>query len=400
MNNKSLLPVLLIIALIGGFISGSYYTQYKSPNLLLQHLVHNDAGQPGNVDTSLMWQVWGLLHERFIDKSKLDDQKLLYGAIQGMVDKAGDPYTAFFPPTDTQNFKQQISGAFGGVGIEIGQRSNILTVIAPIKDSPAAKAGIMAGDKIVKIGDKSTQDMKVDEAVSLIRGPKGTPITLSYLRGDASTPKEVSLTRDTIKIPAVAWKMLDNNVAHLQIMIFSENVDSEFQQAVKEITASKAQKIVLDVRNNPGGLLDSAVNIAGYFIDPGQIVTIEKFADGTQNEYKTQGNPVLKKYPLVVLMNKGSASASEILSGALRDDRGITLIGDQSFGKGSVQEVVDLPGKTSLKVTIAKWFTPKNYSIHNNGLKPDIAVELKAEDITANKDPQLDKAQTIIKNLQ
>jgi carboxyl-terminal processing protease len=356
--------------------------------------------QNQTLDFSLFWNVWELLHNKYVDRDKLASQELIYGAINGMVNAVDDPYTVFLKPKESEEFQQQISGSFGGIGIEIGLRKNILTVIAPIKNTPAARAGLLAGDKILKVGDKSTEGMKVEEAVGLIRGPKGTKITLTVTRDGLEKTKEITMIRDTIKIPAVDWKILDDDVAYIEMFVFNKNVDDEFKRTAEEIIKSSAKKIILDLRNNPGGLLDSAVNIAGYFLDSDKIVTIEKFSDGKQNEFRTQPNGLLKNYPLIVLINKGSASASEILAGALKDNRGILVVGETSFGKGSVQEVAELPKKASLKVTIARWFTPKNVSINENGIKPDFEIVRSEEDITNEKDPQLDRARELIRNLR
>ncbi len=397
---KRFIPIILVLAIAVGFVGGFYYRDYRVPAPELNNLINKGIGQPNDVDFSLFWNVWELLQTRFVDKSKLNTQSLVYGAIDGMVKSAGDPYTVFFQPKESEAFAQQINGAFGGIGIEVGMRNNILTIIAPIKDTPAARAGLLAGDKILKIGAKSTEGMKIDEAVGLIRGPSGTKVTLTYTRDGLDKAKEVTMTRDTIKIPAVDWKMLDENTAYVEMYVFNKNVDDEFKKTAEEIVKSKATRIILDLRNNPGGLLDSAVNIAGYFLDSNSLVTIEKSGDGRQNEFRTQPNGLLKNYPLIVLINKGSASASEILSGALKDDRGVLLVGETSFGKGSVQEVDELPNKASIKITIAKWFTPKDVSINENGIKPDVAVTLTEQDVNANKDPQLDRARELIKNLR
>ncbi len=397
---KRFIPIILVLAIAVGFVGGFYYRDYRVPAPELNNLINKGIGHPNDVDFSLFWNVWELLQTRFVDKSKLNTQSLVYGAIDGMVKSAGDPYTVFFQPKESEAFARQINGAFGGIGIEVGMRNNILTIIAPIKDTPAARAGLLAGDKILKIGAKSTEGMKIDEAVGLIRGPSGTKVTLTYTRDGLDKAKEVTMTRDTIKIPAVDWKMLDENTAYVEMYVFNKNVDDEFKKTAEEIVKSKATRIILDLRNNPGGLLDSAVNIAGYFLDSNSLVTIEKSGDGRQNEFRTQPNGLLKNYPLIVLINKGSASASEILSGALKDDRGVLLVGETSFGKGSVQEVDELPNKASIKITIAKWFTPKDVSINENGIKPDVAVTLTEQDVNANKDPQLDRARELIKNLR
>ncbi len=384
---RRLLPIVIIISLAIGFLGGYQYRQ--SPAVISLDGSTDNSNHP---DLGLFWQVWDAIHQRYVDKSKINDTELLYGAIDGLVKKVGDPYTTFFTPKESQSFAQEIDGAFGGIGIEIGVRNDILTVISPIKGTPAERAGLRAGDKIVKIGDKATNDLTVSDAVNLIRGKKGTPIELTIVRNGDKTSKTLSILRDTIKIPAVKLTMLDDTTAHLEVYIFNKNVDSEFDKAAREIAKSKARNIILDLRNNPGGLLDSAVNLSGYFLDPNSLVTIEKKGDGTTREYRTSGNPILKNYKVVILINKGSASASEIVSGALKDNLNTVLIGEKSFGKGSVQEVIDLPKGTSLKITVAKWLTPKGISINENGINPDIAIERTDADITADKDPQLDKA--------
>lgn len=397
---KRFIPILIILAVALGFTGGFYFKNQWMPSPVGNVPVFNrDLGQQKGVDFSLFWNAWDMLHSRYVDRDKLDTQELIYGAIDGMVKTTGDPYTVFMKPKESEEFQQQIKGAFGGIGIEIGLRKNILTVIAPIKDTPAARAGLMAGNKILKINDKSTEGIKLDEAVSLIRGPKGTKVTLTITRDGLDKAKEVTIVRDTIKIPAVDWKPLGEDVAYIEIFAFNQNVDLEFKKTVQEIVDSKTQKIILDLRNNPGGLLDSAVNIAGYFLDIDKIVTLERFGDGRENQFRTQPNGQLKNYPVIVLINKGSASASEILAGALKDNRGVLIVGETSFGKGSVQEVVELPKKASLKVTIAKWFTPSGTSINENGIKPDIEVKRTEEDVQNDKDPQLDKAKELIKNL-
>jgi len=400
MRKRFLIPILIIISLAAGFVGGFYYKELRIPAPVVNVLLNKDVNQPQGVDFSTFWTVWNLLHSKYVDSGKLNTQDLVYGAIDGLVKAVGDPYTVFFKPKESEEFNQQISGSFSGIGIEIGLRDDILTVIAPIKNTPAAKAGLLAGDRITKINDQSTDGMKLDEAVSLIRGPKGSQVKLTIYRDKTKETKDITITRDVIKIPAVDWKLLDGNVAHVEIYTFNENVDSEFKKAAQEITESKADRIILDLRDDPGGLLDSAVNIAGYFLDTDKIVTIERFGDGTENQFRTQPKGQLKKYPLIVLINKGSASASEILAGALKDNRGVLIVGETSFGKGSVQEVTQLPQKASVKITIAKWLTPNGQSINDNGIKPDVEVQRTEDDIKADKDPQLDKALELIKNLR
>ncbi len=402
---KKLVLILVCAVLLGGgFYAGIRFEKFKDASTVEQivtQITNKNVDQPAGIDFGLFWTALGKLEEKFVDQEKLTDKrKLVYGAIEGMVNSLGDPYTVFLEPQESKKFEEQINGSFGGVGIEIGMRKGALTVIAPIKNSPAQKAGILAGDVIVKINDKDASGLTIDEAVSQIRGKKGTGVKLTIQRNGNKEPKDFNLIRDEIKVPSIDWKLLDGHIADLQLYIFNRNVDSEFEKVAKEILASKADRIILDLRNNPGGLLDSAVNIASWFLDPNQTVVSERFADKTETVLKTSRIAELKKYPIVIIINKGSASASEILAGALRDNRGVKIVGETSFGKGSVQELIDLPTdgkKSTLKITIAKWFTPSGISISDNGIKPDFEVKRTEEDIASDKDPQLDKALEIIK---
>ncbi|PIZ89251.1 MAG: hypothetical protein COX90_00320 [Candidatus Nealsonbacteria bacterium CG_4_10_14_0_2_um_filter_38_17] len=371
--------------------------------------IHCKACKPENLDFSLFWQAYQTLQEKFVAKEKIDYQKVLYGAISGMVKSLGDPYTVFLDPEENRRFNEDVSGSFEGIGAEIGIRKDQLQIIAPLEGTPAEKAGLRAGDKIIKINETFTTDLTVDEAVNFIRGPKGTEVTLTIFRDEWEVPKEIKIQRAVIEVPSLKWELLastgeaggkEGNIAYIKLYQFSEKADADFKETAMEILASPAQKIILDLRNNPGGYLEVANSIAGWFLKRNDIVTIEDFGGKDEKkEYKAQGNEKFADYPIVILINQGSASGSEILAGALRDDRGIKLIGEKSFGKGSVQELESLPGGASLKITVAKWLTPKGESISDKGLEPDIKVEMTEEDYEQDKDPQLDKALEIIKGL-
>ncbi len=410
-RSRIIFIVAIVLALGAGFASGFYYFKHQNAaavDTIIKQVINKEEGKSAAVDFKLFWQVWDKLHERYIDKASLDTQKLVYGAISGMVAAAGDPYTVFFEPVISKQFQEQVTGAFSGVGMEIGMRDNAITVIAPLKDSPAMLAGVMAGDVVVKVDGVTTENWTVEEAVNHIRGKKGTKVHLSLFRSGVEGYIELDIVRDTIKIHAVDWRMLDNKVAYMQITSFNANVDSEFITATQELLAAGATRLILDVRNNPGGLLDSAVNIAGWLMEKDSIVVSERFSDGTSDELRTSGNGRLARIPTVVLMNGGSASAAEILAGALHDIRGIDLIGEKSFGKGSVQQVEDFFNGSSLKITIARWFTPKGVNISQMGIEPTIPVAMSPADYeekgwlsgTVGKDPQLDKAIEIIQRTQ
>lgn len=403
MNRKSASLFIFVLIVAGtAFYGGFYYGKAQVPSIYAIEGVGNKTlGSPDDVDFSLFWDSWKLIQEKHVDRAKLDKKKMVYGAIEGMVKSLKDPYTTFFEPAESKQFKDDVSGSFGGIGAEIGIRKDVLTVISPLEGSPAKAAGLRAGDRILKINDTVTSDMTINQAVGLIRGPKGTSVKLTISRASDDQVKEISITRDDIKIPTIKWELKNGKVAYIQLFNFGETAPVEFRKAVLDVLRSPADRIVLDLRNNPGGYLEVSQNIAGWFLEPESVVAIEDFGNGAESKnYRTSGNAVLKNMPLVVLMNEGSASASEILAGALRDDRQIKLIGVKSFGKGSVQELSNLREGTSLKVTIAKWLTPSKKSIMNEGLEPDIKVELKKEDIDNMKDSQLDKALEVVLNLK
>lgn len=355
------------------------------------------------INLSLFWEVYNTLKDRFVSPEKIDNQKMLYGAISGMVKSLGDPYTVFFNPEETKRFLEDVSGTFEGIGAEIGERKGQLVVIAPLEGSPAKAAGLRAGDQIIKINDKSTADLNVEEAVNLIRGQKDTEVTLTIYRTEWQTPQEIIIKRAVIDVPSLKLeykKTSKGDIAYITIYQFSEKTGNDFTNAAIEVFNSSVNKIIVDLRNNPGGYLEVSQEIAGWFLDKGQVVVTEDFGNGKpQKQYKAMGNGIFSDIPVVVLINQGSASASEILAGALRDNRGIQLVGEKSFGKGSVQELEKILGGSSLKITTARWLTPKGNFITDVGLEPDIKVEMTEKDFDENKDPQLEKAIEIINNL-
>jgi len=394
---KNLIPVLLVSFIITVLVS------FGIGFFVGQEQVTCPACKPEDLDFSLFWEAYHKLQEKFVDKEKFDIKNIIFGAISGMVKSLGDPYTVFFPPQETKNFIEDIKGVFEGVGMEIGISEGQLQVVAPLEGTPAQKAGLRPGDKIIKIDDKPTLDLTVEEAVNLIRGPKGTTVTLTIFREGWSKTEEFKIVRDVIEVPSLKFEMKTisdgQQIAYLRIYQFSETASFDFLKAGIEILNSPTQKIILDLRNNPGGYLEIAQDIAGWFLEKGKIVVIEDFGNGIKKEYKAEGNARLLDYKVVILINKGTASGSEILASALRDNRGILLIGEDSFGKGSVQELEKLKDGSSLKITVAKWLTPKGQLITGVGLKPDIKVEMTDKDYNEGKDPQLDKAIEIIKNL-
>lgn len=348
-------------------------------------------------DLGLFWKAWDLLHDRFVDRAGLDSTSLLYGAIKGMLAATDDPYTTFFDPEENKAFSEDISGSFQGIGAEIGIKNKILTIVAPLDDTPAARAGLRSGDKVLKINDEETGEMSIDEARNKMRGQKGTEVTLTIFREGEQTTRDIVIRRDTINVKSVkvSWR---DDVAVVKINQFGEDTVAEFKKAAQEIRARKARGLILDLRDNPGGLLDGAVSIASLMIPKGKPVVLEEDSEKNRETISTFGGDVLSFLPTVVLINEGSASASEILAAALRENRDtLTLVGKKSFGKGSVQELVAVSKDTALKVTVARWLTPSGKQINKEGISPDIEIDRSNEDYEADRDPQMDKAVGVIR---
>ncbi len=358
------------------------------------------SNPPENVDLNNLWTVWQLLDERFVpttsSSTRPTDEKKVWGAIEGLAASYGDPYTVFMPPEEAQSFAETVNGAFSGVGMEIGIKDDILTVVAPLKGSPAEKAGIMSGDLILAIDGVSTEGISVDAAVKKIRGPEKSTVVLKMKRAGEEA-KDVSIVRATIEVPVVNTVSRPDGVFVISIYSFSALATEKFKSAMRDFIASGSSRLVIDLRGNPGGFLDAAVDIASYFLPLGETIVTEDYTGKQVNDvHRSRGYNVLRAAgrdaKVVVLINGGSASASEILAGALHDRGVATLIGEKSFGKGSVQEVIALDGGATLKITIARWLTPNGTSISQQGIKPDQEVKMTADDVKAGKDPQMDAA--------
>ena len=348
-NKKKIYLVCLIAALFASLVLVSFgIGWYRGNKVGWQKGVSScKVCPPEDLDFSLFWEAWRDLKEKYVDPQKLDVQKMIYGAISGMVNAVGDTYTVFFNPDDTKSFNQSTAGIFEGIGAEIDKRNGQILIVAPLEGTPAQRAGLRAGDKIMKIDDKTTENMTAEEAVSLIRGPKDTEVTLTILREGWETPQEFKIKRAVITVPSLKWELKTTQngekVAYLKLYQFSESARSEFYRAAGEIIQSPANKLILDLRDNPGGYLHIAQDLAGWFLKKGSLILIEDSGEGKEKtEYTADGNEKFANLPMVILINNGSASASEILAGALRDDREIKLIGEKSFGKGTVQELVPL----------------------------------------------------------
>ena len=348
-----------------------------------------------NVNFADLSTTYDVLQRKF--DGKIDNAKIEDSAKAGLVAGAGDPYTVYLDAKSAKALNDQLSGTLSGIGAEIAIKNNRLTVVAPVADSPAAKAGISVGDVIIAIGKTDSSTLALDEAVSKIRGEKGTQVTLKIVRGTAD-PKDITVTRDVISVPSVKWSMKDNNVGYINITQFGTDTTDKVRKAAGELKAQGAQRVVVDLRNDPGGYLDSAVKVASQFLPEGKVVVEERHNGKTQQKLSTEGGGQLVGLPMVVLINGGSASASEILAGALRDNKSAKLLGEKSFGKGSVQEVINVGDGAELKVTVAHWFTPSGQGIDKQGIKPDIEVTQNKDDFNADRDPQLDRAlQEVVK---
>lgn len=389
---------ILIILLATVFGSGFFIGQITRPSIeKVEGLTNKELGQPALIDFSLFWDAWRIIEKKYVNRDDLDRQNMIYGAIAGLLKSLDDPYSVFMEPEESKKFIDDMGGSFEGIGAEVGIRKGVLTIIAPLEGMPAQKAGLKAGDKVLKIDDTLTADLTLDEAVSLIRGQKDTEVILLIMREEWEEVKEIKIIRDTIKIPIIKLEIKEDNIAYIQFYHFTENASREFSKVVQEALNSQVKGIVLDLRNNPGGYLETSVDIASWFLPSGEVVVIEDFGNGQDNKYRSKGYGYLEDIPTVILINQGSASASEILAGALRDIKGIQIVGQKSFGKGSVQQLEKLKGGASIKITVAKWLTPTGLSICEEGITPDIEVELTEEDINEMRDPQLDKALEILR---
>jgi len=346
-----------------------------------------------DVDFNLFWKVWDLVKKNYVHQP-VADTKLFYGALSGIVSSLDDPYSVFFDPDTAKKFQQELEGSFDGIGAELGIKDKQLTIIAPLPDTPAARAGLKAGDKILAIDGKDTTDMALDYAVSLIRGTKGTEVNLTVWREGWEKPQDFKIARDKIEIASVKWEM-KGDIAYIEINHFNEDTSAKFNQAVNEVITKNPKGLILDLRNNPGGFLDTAVEVAGEWIE-NDVVVIEQMDDGQKNEERSSGLARLQNLKTVVLINEGSASASEIVAGALQDDGKATLVGKKTFGKGSVQNLEPLEDGSAVKLTVALWLTPKGRQIDKEGIGPDTEVDLTEEDYNANRDPQLYKAIEIL----
>ncbi len=383
--SKSHLIGLAILVFMAGAIFGIYGNRFLARTGLVTQASLTSAEQ--------FREIRSILQSSF--NGDLDPQKQEEGALKGYVSSLGDPYTTFLSAEEAKELSDDLRGELSGIGIEVGIKNNLLTVIAPIDDTPAAKAGLKSGDVIARIDDKDASELTLDEAVKQIRGQAGTEVKLIVVSQSAA-PREVKIIRERIQVSSVKTEIKNGDVGYIRLRRFGDDTDAAIQAAAADFASKGITKIVLDLRDNPGGYLDSAVTVSSEFVSRGTIVEERGKHIDSKKLMATPGGK-LTNAKVVILINGGSASASEIVAGAVKDNNRATLVGEKTYGKGSVQEVKNLGSGAQLKVTVAGWYTPNGVNISKEGIKPDVAVELTNEDANAGRDPQLDKALEIVR---
>ncbi len=383
-----ILVLVLALTLIAGCFSVGILTGQRMQKNRQAEISSKDSTSLEKVE-----EVMTIIRDTYVEK--VSTQKLIAGAIKGMLDALNDPYSRYLDKTHFEMVEEEAAGHYEGVGIMLGMEDHSLTVISAIEETPADRAGVKTGDKITKIDDKPTKDMTINQAVKLIRGPKGTTVLITIERKGEEKPLEFKLQRERIETPNVSSKMVGDNIGYIRLHFFGGDSGKAVKKELDELKSQGAKGIIFDLRNNPGGLLDESVDVASAFIDSGVIVKIkERKGDEEVLEANDGGD---SKIPLVVLVNKGSASASEIVAGAVQDRGRGVIVGETTFGKGSVQEIRALPDGSGLLITVAQYLTPKGRSIHKKGVKPDEVVKVDPKAPLSDKDPQLDRAKEILK---
>jgi carboxyl-terminal processing protease len=393
---------LAIIFFIIGFVANNYISTgllfpEKKPKIPGAVLTQN----PEKVSLNLFWEVWNEVEKNYLIEENIDYEKMIYGAIRGMVNSLGDPYTVFMDPIESKEFLESLDGTLEGIGAELTVEDGNLKIVTPLKNSPAEKAGLKPNDIIFKINEDFANDFTLFEAITKIRGPKGSTVELSILRTGLSDPIIIEITRDSIVLDSVTFEKLEEEIYYISINQFSDTTYQDFLKIIStnDLVVKKPKGLIIDLRYNGGGYLSSAVNLLSIFLPDKTEAVIIRQKDKNDEVLYTRGLPKLSDIPLVVLLNEGSASASEIMAGALRDYEKAIIMGVKSFGKGTVQEVEHFRDLSSIRLTIAKWLTPKGTDINETGLFPDIEVEIKEEDYENKFDRQKDEALKYLKNI-
>lgn len=398
----------VIAAIAFGAASAAFYNLgfqqglQQTRNIVIEDVINIEQPESdeenGRVDFSIFWEAWDELKQKHPNFDDADKSNLVYGAIKGLTQALGDPNTLFYTPADADRFNEDIRGKFSGVGIEISLRDDRLVVVAPLTGTPAEKAGLKPGDVILAIDGESTTGISIDAAVQKIRGEEGSTVVLTITREGFVSPQDFSIERTSIQIPSVESKYLEDDILYIKIHNFTANTPFLFYSQIVKNVFQNTEGVILDLRNNPGGFLDVSVEAAGWFVGQNKLIVTEEFSSGETQQFFSNSRGVLKDLPLVVLVNEGSASASEILAGAIKFHRDILLIGQPTFGKGTVQELEGLTDGSSIKVTVANWLLPDGTLIEGKGITPDILVEETDQDILDGKDPQLDRALQMLKS--
>jgi len=396
-SKKFILKLILsLAALLLVFYAGyGYGVRHELSGIPPAYINNSAEGKPGSVDFALFWQTWNKVRELYNGSS--DPQEMVYGAASGMVAALGDPYSVFLKPSDNEALSADLSGQFEGIGAELTTQNGQIVVIAPLPGSPAEKAGIKAKDVILEVDGTSTANMSLNEVVAKIRGKAGTEVKLKIVHAGSDKPIDLTVVRQNIKVDSVTYQVVTisgKKVAILKVSQFGDDTIALANKFAAQIPKDGVSGIILDLRNNPGGYLDSSVTFSNLFIEKGKTVVSEVDKSGAKTVYTTQNVSPLANYPMVVLVNNGSASAAEIVTGAIKDNSRGETIGEKTFGKGSVQQLEPLSGGAALKVTIAKWLTPNGSEINKVGITPDVVVTLSDDDRSAGRDPQLDKAKS------
>lgn len=400
--------VLILLLMAGSFSFGIYVSNANTPitkvinektaylgSVVGKYTPVKPGKLPEDVDFNLFWETWDSIEKYYVDHDKLSEKEMFYGALKGLVASVGDPYTVFMEPKVSKEFADDMAGTFEGIGAEIGIKDDVLTIIAPLPEMPAELAGLKAGDKVLAIDGETTIGINIDAAVNKIRGEKGTNVVLTITRNGLETAEDITITRGAIFIKSIRTNMTEDNIFVIKITNFNNDTTDLFNQAVREALDKNPKGIVLDLRNNPGGYLETAIEVASEWIESGPVVS-EKYNEDKIIDHLARGRARLKDVPTVVLVNQGSASASEIVAGALQDTNLGIIVGKKSFGKGSVQTLNGLSDGSSLKITVAKWLTPNGRSINDEGIEVDVDIDYGIEDYNTGNDPQMNRAIELI----
>jgi carboxyl-terminal processing protease len=394
---KKFIKFISVLLIVVGLYATGYAVGHN--NLVIEKnyvpkILGASTDKSKDVNFSLFWDAWDSLKNNFF--GDLNSQNMVYGAISGLTKATGDPYTTYFTPDEAKRFSEDLKGNFEGIGAELENKDGLVNVVAPLDGSPAQKAGLRAQDVILKINGEDITNLGFYDVIDKIRGPKGTEVLLTVFRPSTKKNVDLKITRDTILVKSVKWEEKSGNL-YIRISQFGDDTTDLFKQAAQYAIDKNYPGIIIDLRNNPGGYLESAVDISSYFIENDKVVVREQNKQGDKKQYKTTLSPILKDKKLVILVDGGSASASEIFSGAMQDYKKATLVGVKTYGKGSVQTLTNLSDGSELKITIAKWLTPNGRMIDKLGIDPDVEVKLTEDNIKNNQDPQLDKALELIK---